>query len=140
MADKAVKTGKVAIQDPSDFYAWTQSSHCHMRSVQFIFVSAKSCQEKASEVAKVILWPIVGTMKLHAVAGKGNLLVSVCNTSCYCDICMSESFTCETWRDESLATTQQVSMPNIMPLGKSKHMLVVNLDDIKHIEEHLSTR
>ena len=54
MADEAVKTGKVAIQDPSDLYAWTQSSHCHIRNVQFIFVSAKSCQEKASEVAQVI--------------------------------------------------------------------------------------
>ena len=76
-------------------------------------MSAKSCQEKTSEVAKVTLRPIVGTIKLHAVAGKGNSLVSVRNTSCYCDICMLESFTCETWRDESLTTTQQVSMPNI---------------------------
>ena len=102
------------MQDPSDFYAWTQSLHCRMWNVQFIFVSAKSCQGKANEVAKCTLRPIVGTMKLHAVAGKGNSWVSVGNNSCYCDICMLESFTCEAWRDESLTTTQQVSMPNII--------------------------
>ena len=74
MANEAVKIWKVAIQDPSDFYAWTQSSHCQMQNVQFIFVSAKSCQEKASEVAKFTLRPIVGTRKLHPVVGKGDSL------------------------------------------------------------------
>ena len=46
MADEAVKTGKVAIQDLSDFYAWTQSPHCNMRNVKISFVLTETCQEK----------------------------------------------------------------------------------------------
>lgn len=33
MADDAIKTGKLAIQDAADFFAWTQSAHCNMRIV-----------------------------------------------------------------------------------------------------------
>ena len=42
MTGEAVKTGKVAIQNLSDFYASTQFlSHCNMRNVKFSYVSRK---------------------------------------------------------------------------------------------------
>lgn len=42
-------------------------------------------------------------MKLHAIKGKGNSVVAVRETSCYCEICIaSSSSTCETWRHETI--------------------------------------
>lgn len=109
MADDAVKSGKVAIQDTSDFYAWTQSPHCTMKSVKFIFVSTERCQEKAIEIGKLKLKPISGTMKIHAVKGKGNSNIAVRNTSCYCEICIvSSSSTCSTWRNETVEPRSEI--------------------------------
>lgn len=111
MADEAVKTGKISIQDPTDFFAWTQSNHCNMRNVKFIFVSSETCQQKAEELNKLSLRPVAGTMKIHAVVGKGDSTVSVRNTSCYCDICLPGLVTCDTWREESLTIQQKKSRP-----------------------------
>jgi hypothetical protein len=105
LADEAVNTGKVCIQDPSDFYAWSQSVNCTMKNVKFVFVSTEECENKAKENNQLNLKPIVGTMKLHAVVGKGDNCVAVRNTSCYCTTCLShESATCSTWRNETLVS------------------------------------
>lgn len=104
MADEAVRTGKVTIQDPMDFFAWTQSPYCNLKSIKFIFLSTEDCQKKFQEVSGQRLRPIPGTMKLHAVAGQDDSVTSIAvrNTSCYCGTCLSETFTCNSWRIESL--------------------------------------
>lgn len=111
MADDAINAGKVAIQDPSDFYAWSQSTHCSMKSVRFMFVSAEDCQKKAMELAKVKLKPIHGTMKLHAAKGKGNSIVAIRDTSCYCDTCVTYD-TCDTWRNVTTVSSASEE-PNV---------------------------
>ena len=73
-----------------------------MKIVKFIFVSTESCQEKAAKLAKQKLKAIGGTMKLHAVKGKGNSAVAVRETSCYCETCIASSSTCESWRNETI--------------------------------------
>ena len=67
MADEAVKTGKVTIQDPNEFYDWSQSSYCSMSNVQFHFVSKNECEATAVSESKTNPKPIKGTMKIHAV-------------------------------------------------------------------------
>ncbi len=111
MADGAVNTGKVAIQDPHDFFAWAQSSACNMKNVKFIFVSTDACQEKAAEIGSWPLKPISGTMKVHAVVGKSNAVVSLRNTSCYCQTCLATNATCGTWREESTASQRKKPAP-----------------------------
>ncbi|CAC5359819.1 unnamed protein product [Mytilus coruscus] len=105
MADEAVRTGKVAIQDPHDFYAWTQSQSCSLKSIKFIFLPKDQCENKSKLISEQKLRPIPGTMKLHAVAEKGNAVVAVRNTSCYCVTCLSDEFTCENWQLERVLKT-----------------------------------
>ncbi|CAC5405224.1 unnamed protein product [Mytilus coruscus] len=75
MADEAVRTEKVAIQDPHDFYAWTQSQSCSLKSIKLIFLPKDQCENKSKLISEQKLRPIPGTMKLHAVAEKGNAVV-----------------------------------------------------------------
>lgn len=127
MADEAVNSGKVGIQDPFDFYAWSQSSNCSMKNVSFVFVSSEECEKKAVETGKLHLKPITGTMKIHSVLGKGNNSVSVRNTSCYCKICVSDdSETCGTWRDETLV--QKSSKPT-----NTDKISNIQVETVKHI-------
>lgn len=107
MADEAVNSGKATIQDALDFFAWTQSDKCSLSSVKFIFLSKEDCEQKTNEMSTLQLKPVQGTMKIHAVAGLGNSTVAVRNTSCYCQICLSESFTCQTWREESVSKSNE---------------------------------
>ncbi|VDI54169.1 Hypothetical predicted protein [Mytilus galloprovincialis] len=105
MADEAVRTGKVAIQDPHDFFAWTQSQSCSLKSIKFIFLPKDKCENKSKLLSEQKLRPVPGTMKLHAVAEKGNDVVAVRNTSCYCVTCLSDEFTCENWQLETVLKT-----------------------------------
>ncbi|KAH3706166.1 hypothetical protein DPMN_065547 [Dreissena polymorpha] len=100
MADIAVKSGKVCIQDSNDFYAWTQSEFCTMSNVKFVFVDTAKCQEKANALSQLKLKPVRGTMKVHAVKGKGNSMIAIRNTSCYCQECINPETSCKTWMDE----------------------------------------
>lgn len=43
LADEAVKSGKVIIQDANDLFCWTQSAHCSMKQVKFRFVPKEHC-------------------------------------------------------------------------------------------------
>ena len=83
---RLLRQGKLQFKTRLIYMPGTQSPHCDMRNVQFRFVSTETCQEKVSEIGKLILKPITGTMKIHAVAGKGNSIVAVRSTSCYCEI------------------------------------------------------
>ena len=69
MADNAVNTGKVLIQNASDFYAWAISSS--LSNVTFKYVSHAQVAEKVSAISKFAgaLKPVKGTMKIHAVVG-----------------------------------------------------------------------
>ena len=107
-----------------------------MRNVKFSFVSTETCQEKVSETEKLTLKPITGTMKIHAAAWKGNSIVAVRSTSCYCEICKSASFTCDTWRHESLKNVQQKAKK--MPKSSVPVQAVVETNDIYHVHEYIA--
>ena len=54
MAVEAVKSGKVVIQNATDFFAWTQSVICTMNKVLFIFVQSEVCKESAKNLLDVV--------------------------------------------------------------------------------------
>ena len=112
MADNAVKSGKVCIQDSDDFYAWTQSEFCTMNNVRFVFVETAKCQEKAKALSQLKLKPVRGTMKVHAVKGKGNSMIAIRYTSCYCQECINPETSCKTWMDEITVNED----PNTSPM------------------------
>ena len=90
MADEAVRSGKATIQDAEDFFKWTQSENCSMKTVHFMFVQSSVCQQKSAALSMHEIKPVKGTMKLHAVVGKGNNTISTSNVSCYCEECISD--------------------------------------------------
>ena len=98
MADDAVNTGKATIQSAQDFFAWTQSETCNLQSIKFLFIDKAVCEAKAVELNQRNVKAISGTMKVHAVAGHGNSELSVRETSCYCESCLSDKFICSSWR------------------------------------------
>ena len=69
MADNAVNTGKVWIQNASGFYAWVISSS--LSNVTFKYVSDAQIAGKVSAMSKFAdaLKTAKGTMKIHAVVG-----------------------------------------------------------------------
>ncbi|XP_063966655.1 uncharacterized protein LOC135156857 [Lytechinus pictus] len=102
-ADMAVKRGKFAIQDASDFIRWTESE----QSSKVVFFSytqddINRCSDILSE--NQAIKPIPGTFKLHAVKPVGKHSVAVRETSCYCDMCRSDPCTspCSGWKVHSL--------------------------------------
>ena len=76
-ADQAMKNGKVIIQDATDFYAWTQSTHCTMTNVQFRFIPREACEQTTAEINTWGAKAVRGTMKIHAVKGLGDNRVLV---------------------------------------------------------------
>ena len=106
MADSAVNTGKVLIQNASNFYAWAISSS--LSNVTFKYVSDAQVAEKVSVMSKFAdaLKPVKGTMKIHADVGAGDSLVNVADTSCYCKSCLDETGSCNAgWRKETTRKT-----------------------------------
>jgi len=88
LADEAVNMGKVTIQNANKFYAWSQSSDCPMKSVDFIFISSGECQRKIEDVGHTAIKPIHSTLKMHAVVnGKEPGVVYVGDVSCFCSNC-----------------------------------------------------
>ncbi|KAH3860105.1 hypothetical protein DPMN_022998 [Dreissena polymorpha] len=100
MADKIAKSGKVYIQDSDDFYAWTQSEFSTMNNVKCVIVETAKCQEKANALSQLKLKPVRGTVKVHAVKGKGNSMIAIRSTSCYCQECFHPETSFKTWMDE----------------------------------------
>ena len=87
MADKAVKTGKVKIQDAVDFYDWARKNE-NSSSVSYRFYlkekysdAGKFLERKCKDVA------VPNTMKIHSIAGISADQVKVKETSCHCDQC-----------------------------------------------------
>ena len=68
MADEAVRTGKVTIQDAKDFNAWKQSLYYSLKTIKFIFLPTEDCQKKLNNVSSQKLTPIPETTKIHVVA------------------------------------------------------------------------
>ncbi|KAH3706525.1 hypothetical protein DPMN_065912 [Dreissena polymorpha] len=99
--------GKVKIQDPAEFHAWTQSTHCTMKNVDFIFVSSEECTRKAEELGRVVIKPVPGTMKLHAIVGGLELTnVYVANVSCYYPQCRTGDM-CEHWKKVTISRCER---------------------------------
>ena len=44
MADETIKSGKLVIQNASEFMTWTESPTCSMWKVKFIFVPKEVCE------------------------------------------------------------------------------------------------
>ena len=69
-----------------------------------MYVSQSDCQEKANNVNMWDVKPVKGTMKMHAVVGKGNNMIMTSSVSCYCTDCLCDnqercklnSWTCQT--------------------------------------------
>ena len=102
-ADIATKAGKCVIQSASDFYAWTQSEVCNLRSIKFIYIPKESCMETGEEIKNWPTKPVKGTMKLHSIIGKGEGSILVRDTSCCCSDCLAGNNMCEGWREEKVA-------------------------------------
>ena len=104
MADEAVRTGKVTIQDAKDFYAWKQSPYYSLKTIKFIFLPTEDYQKKLDNGSSQKLRPIPGIMKIHAVAAQNDSVtrIAVRNTSCYCVTCLLGMFLCNMWRIESI--------------------------------------
>ena len=100
LADEAMRSGKVVIQDPQAFFEWAITSS--MTSVTFKFVSTIKCAEVEKQLEQGHLKPIKGTIKLHSVVSLGDSKVKVRDVSCYCAMCLSKD-TCRSWRDECLS-------------------------------------
>jgi hypothetical protein len=106
MADTAIKTSKVVIQDALDFFKWANEKSSFV-NVIFKYVPDTDITIKISslEGSQSLLRPVKGTMKLHAVVGTGNSNIFVRETSCYCVRCLTDEM-CDTWRKE---TTRKLS-------------------------------
>lgn len=105
-ADQAMKSGKAIIQDPHDFYAWTQGPSCNLKNIQFTFIEKERCEETAREIER---WPckaVKGTMKLHSVVGRGQGKILVNEVSCYCNECMTGTM-CAAWKEEKTNDVQR---------------------------------
>ena len=105
-ADQAMKSGKAIIQDPHDFYAWTQGPSCNLKNIQFTFIEKERCEETAREIEG---WPskaVKGTMKLHSVIGRGQGKILANEVSCYCIGCMTGTM-CAAWKEEKTNDVQR---------------------------------
>lgn len=125
LADQAVKSGKVIIQDANDFFCWTQSAHCSTKQVKFRFVLKEHCQQTEKEIALWNAKPVKGTMKVHAVVGQGSNSILVGNVSCYCSDCLAGS-NCLSWRKES--TKPKETLPT--PLFDKETQFDINQNDV----------
>ena len=93
MADEAVNSARVSIQDANDFYEWAVQSSM---KASFFFVSAADCSATSTRMEKKKLKPLKGTFKLHAVVGLGQSQIAINDTSCYCTQCIAGEL-CESW-------------------------------------------
>lgn len=112
-ADIAMKSGRCSIQDASDFYAWSQSDACNLKSISFTYIDKAVCEENSVEISTWPAKPVKGTMKVHAVIGRGNSKLLVRDTSCYCEKCLAGEDMCPGWREESV--TQERRQDNQDP-------------------------
>jgi hypothetical protein len=97
LADEAVRSGKVSIQDAGDFFKWASQSQ--MKGVTFLFVSSADCLRMVEHLKTRDIKPVKGTFKLHAVAGDGDSVIYIRDVSCYCVVCI-EGGICADWRKE----------------------------------------
>lgn len=114
LADDAIKRESAVIQDPSDFYAWTQS--LVTSEMDFIFVSKTDCTNASEVLDKLCktVRPVRGTMKLHAVYGQGEGIIQAAPTSCYCERCFDPSTGtmhchCDLWETRRIESVKHVS-------------------------------
>lgn len=101
MADEAIRSVRVVIQDPKDFYNWAINSS--LKGIKFLFVSSDDCQRAGIILEARSVIPLKGTFKLHAVVGLGEDKVAFNEVSCYCQICVKGKDVCEDWKTHSLA-------------------------------------
>ena len=136
-ADLAMKAGKCIIQSASDFHAWTQSTACNLRNIKFEYITKENCEATAEEIKTWPTKPIKGTMKLHAVIGRGEGKVLVNEVSCYCNSCMHGDM-CPGWREENAQEPEKQNAVDEAPEREEREereerqeedVLEVNTDD-----------
>ena len=143
MADEAVKSGKVVIQDATDFFAWAQSVICTMNKVLFIFVQSEVCKESANNLWMSSLKPINGTMKIHAVVGRGNNLLYVSDVSCYYQSCIQGDYCKANWTQKTLTEKEKIPSGvdveiNDLSITASNEMETEIPSHKQHNEEHFA--
>ena len=91
MADEAVKTGKVKIQDANDFFEWASTSQTSS-SVAYRFYSKEEYGKAVAYLERKYkeVQGVPNTMKLHSVVGNSAEKVLVRETSCYCSNCLHD--------------------------------------------------
>ena len=90
LADMAVKRHSAVIQSAKDFYSWGKSQE--NSRLKYIFVSRSACEEVQSELAKMAIKPLKGTLQIHvhAVTPLEDGKIAVRETSCYCNECFRD--------------------------------------------------
>ena len=101
-----MKAGKVVIQDAYGFYAWACGESCTMINVRFLFVSKEECSDMSSRLENVRAVKVKGTMKIHAVAGRGDGVIAIRDVRCYCEDCVQGTL-CSTWSQAHEMTTDE---------------------------------
>jgi hypothetical protein len=142
LADEAVNMGKTTIQDAYEFFAWTQSSDCSMKIVEFVFVSGEECQKKTEEIGRTVVKPIQGTMKLHAVVGgKEPGVVHVADVSCYCVHCRTGEL-CSHWKSAQLIRSDRTPNETEITPSEPEHVTqhqteITSQDKSSNVQENL---
>ncbi|KAK6186926.1 hypothetical protein SNE40_006182 [Patella caerulea] len=106
-AAEAVKQGKTQIQDAHDFFSWAVQNQ---KSIQYIFYSQSEYDKMVESISSLKLKPVPGTMKLHAICNRDNILYTR-TTSCYCGPClvMADGM-CEGWNAVALPNTKNLTV------------------------------
>jgi hypothetical protein len=125
MADEAVNSGRVSIQDAHDFYAWALQSSM---KVSFFFVSAADCNATSARIEENKVKPLKGTFKLHSVVGLGQSGIAINDTSCYCEECIAGGL-CDSW---TKAHMEVMKKPDMEETG----MNATHIEEPRTMEAH----
>lgn len=126
MADEAVNSSRVSIQDPEEFMTWAKQST--MKGVHFFFVKKEDCEKKFDETKSCKLKPVKGTMNLHACKRDMNLLVTS-QTSCYCDCCLKHLH-CENWSITSAYDDEISEVPTVSANNETLNDQIPSLETV----------
>ena len=149
LADDAVTQNEVVIQDPLEFFVWSQETQNEIK-IRYLFVSSeetKVCKKLLQERADT-LKPVVGTMKVHAVNGLEENKMAVRNISFFCYSCLTamqfEEKSCfDGWSTHNLqkrkgnkitSTNHDVVQPK--EIDYVKHAKEPNEDVAEQVQKH----
>ena len=112
VVEEAVRHGKAAIQDASDFATWADGTQ---GAVKYVYISKDICEGANDEIKALNVQPVKGTLKVHVVFGLGDNRIATRPASCFCPNCFGNSNfmgRCDGWEQHSLSLEQEVEMDN----------------------------